>query len=62
MGFEPRAAERLRLAIASAQGALDDIAGMLGEATDQEASPAAGAVRETASPSPAPRARARSMA
>ena len=36
MGFEPRAAERLRLAVASAQGALDDIAGLIGETHDTE--------------------------
>jgi hypothetical protein len=29
MGFEPRAAERLRLAVASAKGALDDIAHLI---------------------------------
>jgi hypothetical protein len=31
MGFEPRAAERLRLVVASASGALDDIAHLLAE-------------------------------
>jgi hypothetical protein len=35
MGFEPRAAERLRLAVLSANGALDDIAHLIGAASDE---------------------------
>ena len=62
MGFEPRAAERLRMMVASAHGALDDIAGMIGDATEQEESPVARVATEATNPSPVPRARARSMA
>ncbi len=36
MGFEPRAAERLRMAVSSAGGALDDIAHMIGTPTERE--------------------------
>ncbi len=35
MGFEPRAADRLRLAVLSAKGALDDIAHLIGAAGDE---------------------------
>lgn len=51
MGIEPRAAERLRMAVASAGGALDDIAHMIG-------TPADGATREDNDPGPpGPRAK-----
>jgi hypothetical protein len=46
MGFEPRAAERLRLAVQSANGALDDIAHLIATtAVAQEDEPAVAAGR-----------------
>jgi hypothetical protein len=38
MGFEPRAAQRLRRAVASANGALDDVAHLLGAKPAEEKS------------------------
>jgi hypothetical protein len=62
MGFEPRAAERLRMMVASAKGGLDDIAHLIGEASDP-GDPAPATAPETAPDArPARGGRTRSVA